>query len=105
MLAAESGPVLSERDARSPRPEAPSSSLVLSQHSRHVPSITRTTEREACPVEQHRSFGEGRLLRTDVAGYSSDTEATGERDARTATKPAMTAAAVGLNVPSDLAAQ
>lgn len=54
--------MLSERDGRSPRPEAPSSSLVLSRHSRHMPSITRTTEREACPAEQRRVLGEGRVL-------------------------------------------
>lgn len=55
--------MLSERDARLPRPEVASSSQGRSPPSRHMPSITRTTEREACPVEQHCGPGEGRVLR------------------------------------------
>lgn len=36
-------------------------------------SITRMTECEALPTAQHRSFGEGRVLRADVAERSIQT--------------------------------
>lgn len=52
--------MLSERDARSPRSRVPSSSLVLRRHSRHMPSITRTTEREAHPPNSAAASAKGK---------------------------------------------